>query len=99
MTIRWHPDTCKCIIDDMTIFVKRCKKHQSPKTINDVITHNKSFSVDQAKYNLPKVAWHIAKQKVELGETLTQAEIVLFQRKRKMLNDKIIEKAKTWKNY
>ncbi len=89
---RWHPDTCKCIIDNMSTFVNRCLIHQT-STVNNVITHNKLFSV--LNYNLPKKAWHKAKQKTELKQTLTPPEIVMFAKYKQMLDDKATEKART----
>jgi len=89
---RWSPDTCKCIIDNYKTFFRRCRIHQTA-TVDQVMDHNRSFSVNN--YNLPKVAWHIAKMKAFREDVLTPDEIDMFARKQKMLQDKAAEKRST----
>ena len=97
MTTTWHPDTCKCIIDDshnitISVFVKRCKIHQA-STVQQVLDHNHIFGV--IHYNIPKVAWHKIKEKLRTEEAMTGIETAILERYDQMIQDKRNEKYRT----
>jgi len=61
--------------------------------VNQVKDHNKSFTV--TNYNIPKVAWHIVKEKMRVSQALTVAEQGINTRYEQMISEKRAEKART----